>query len=127
MEYLAGIITALAPIIVAVISLIKDNKKNKDEITSSIAEINKKLDDHIRKQKEDAALNNRAKILKFNDEIMRHVKHSKESFDNILDIIDNYNEYCKEHPEFPNSKCLMACENIHLKYKKCQEQNDFLK
>ena len=68
----------------------------------------------------------RRRILRFNDELLRDVEHSKEYFDDILTDVDIYERYCAEHPEFPNGKTVMATENIRSCYKQCQQKHSFL-
>lgn len=59
----------------------------------------------------------RYRILRFNDEVLEHRKHSREHFDQILEMIDNYETYCDHHPNYENSKCVHAIENIRTVYK----------
>lgn len=68
----------------------------------------------------------RRRILRFNDELLLDVEHSKEYFDDILSDVDIYERYCSEHPEFPNGKTVMATENIRTCYKKCTQKHSFL-
>lgn len=75
---------------------------------------------------EDRAINARVRILQFNDEMLSERMHSKESFDQALDDITYYENYCKEHPEFKNNRTKMTIENIERCYKKCLEDHDFL-
>lgn len=73
------------------------------------------------------AKQSRARILQFNDELYRGVKHTKESFDDVISEIDNYEDYCDSHPKFPNFKAVAAIDNIKVVYKKRLELADFLK
>lgn len=69
----------------------------------------------------------RRRFLRFNDEILtRSLKHSKESFDDILRDITLYTNYCKEHETYKNDKARMAIQNIRKVYAKCCEDKDFL-
>ena len=68
----------------------------------------------------------RQKILEFNDRLLHKEKHSKEYFDSILDTIDDYEKYCKSHPDYPNNKALLAIENIKEVYKKLSQEGGFL-
>lgn len=69
---------------------------------------------------------NRANILRFNDEILHQKEHTKEHFDQILEDIDEYEDYCKEHPLYENNKAVCAIHNIKSTYHKCMEKNSFL-
>lgn len=75
---------------------------------------------------EDRAVTARVRILRFNDELLQGLRHSKESFDQALSDIDNYEFYCMNHVEFKNNRTVMAVQNIKKKYEKCMLDNDFL-
>lgn len=83
----------------------------------------KELEGRIEEQE---AINCRIRILRFSDEIRRHVKHSQESFDQTFSDLDKYERYCKEHPKFVNNKTMAAKQRIIAAYDGCMEQNDFL-
>lgn len=69
----------------------------------------------------------RRRILRFNDELLRNMDHSKEYFDDILEDIKTYEDYCKSHPKFENGKTVMADRNIKRCYELCMEKQSFLK
>ena len=68
----------------------------------------------------------RRRILRFNDELLRSIDHSKEYFDDILEYIKIYNRYCDEHKDFANGKTVMAKKNIEHCYEQCMEKHSFL-
>ena len=68
----------------------------------------------------------RTRILRFNDELLRKDRHSKEMFDSVLEDVDSYERYCSEHPLYKNSKAVLAIANIKRCYEKCEQNNDFL-
>lgn len=68
----------------------------------------------------------RVRILGFADEIRRNVRHSQETFDQVLSDIDTYEKYCDNHPDFKNKKTVAAKEKIMSVYSKCIDNNDFL-
>lgn len=68
----------------------------------------------------------RYRILRFNDEIRLGEKHSKEHFDQIIEDIDNYEDYCRTHPDFPNNKAVFAISHIKKVYQKCINEKTFL-
>lgn len=68
----------------------------------------------------------RRRILRFNDELLRSIDHSKEYFDDILEDIKIYNRYCDEHKDFTNGKTVMAKKNIEHCYEQCMEKHSFL-
>lgn len=68
----------------------------------------------------------RQRILRFNDEILHAQRHTKEHFDEILEDIDLYEKYCREHEEYENNKAVLAIATIRDIYKKCLKEHDFL-
>lgn len=92
-----------------------------------------KIDDMAKEQtkesaarEEDKAISARIRILRFNDELLSHTMHSKESFDQTLDDITFYEDYCEDHKHFKNDKAVMAIKNVKRCYDKCCIDNDFL-
>lgn len=82
--------------------------------------------DVLEKLDENSASTCRYRLIRFDDELRHNVKHTQEHFDQILDDITTYERYCKEHPNYPNSKAVLAIENIKSTYIKCREENSFL-
>jgi len=82
--------------------------------------------DVLDKLDENTASTCRYRLIRFDDELRHNVKHTQEHFDQILDDITLYERYCKEHPNYPNSKAVLAIENIKSTYVKCREENSFL-
>ena len=68
----------------------------------------------------------RQRILRFNDEILYEQRHSKEDFDEILEDIDLYEDYCRSHEEYENNKAILAIATIREIYKNCLKEHDFL-
>ena len=75
---------------------------------------------------ERAAKATRVRILRFGDEILHGIRHSKEHFDQILLDVTEYEQYCKEHPEFVNNMTVLTTRHIKETYSACFEQHDFL-
>lgn len=68
----------------------------------------------------------RRRILRFNDELLRSIDHSKEYFDDVLDDVKIYTDYCEQHKDFANGKTVMAKKNIEHCYEQCMEKHSFL-
>lgn len=100
-----------------------DKLDNLEKKVDKLEEIDRKQDEERAKEN---ALEARRRILRFADECRRHEKHSQEYFNNILEDISMYKDYCCEHPLFENEKAVMAMEFIDKVYKHCYEKNDFL-
>ncbi|MDE7424995.1 MAG: hypothetical protein K2N51_15110 [Lachnospiraceae bacterium] len=103
------------------------------EMMDKLEELEKKVDklEKIDKRQdeeraEENALEARRRILRFADECRRNEKHSEEYFNNILEDISMYKDYCHEHPLFENEKAVMAMSFIDDVYNHCYKNNDFL-
>ena len=96
------------------------------DVLAKLGEVEKRLDKHITVDDQRAADGNRTRILHFNNELVRNLKHTKEEFVEILAEIDAYEEYCRSHPEYPNNRAVIAIDNVRDVYKERLKNNDFL-
>ncbi len=101
-------------------------KKDINLLDGKVEKMRKELDSMKHETKESDVKNARVRILRFADEVYRGDKHSKESFDNVLDDITSYEIYCKEHPNFRNEKTVIATQRIEAIYNRCMENHEFL-
>ena len=89
-----------------------------------------KLEQDIKQIDHDAGERNakaaRARVLRFGDELIHDVRHSKEHFDDILQDITEYENYCEAHPEFENDRMQLTAKKIKHTYEKCWEEHSFL-
>ena len=113
----------LVPITVALIS--SGKLANKLEKKFSVDDISKKLDSLENKIDLNKAENKRACVLRFNGEIKHGIHHDEEEFNECLSAIDYYEDYCRQHPDYPNSKAVMAIANVKKVYEKAYSKNDF--
>lgn len=129
-----GIIAAGAVIVMSLVEIspIKINPwswigkvLNKD-ILYKLEKVEKDVAEVKREVGEGSAVTSRYRILRFDDEILHNIKHSKEHFDQILLDIDVYEKFCEEHPDFKNNLAVMAIEHIKEIYSKCSRENSFL-
>lgn len=67
----------------------------------------------------------RQRILRFNGELRRGIRHDEEEFNDVLEAIDDYERFCHNHPDYPNCKAVQAIQNIKRVYDKCIQENDF--
>lgn len=105
---------------------IKEVNHRIDDVEASIGEVKRIQTDDESKADEYRAITSRVRILKFNEELLRDVKHSKEMFDQVLEDVTKYTHYCAEHPNFENDKAVLAINNVRKCYEKCLEQHDFI-
>ena len=71
------------------------------------------------------ALDARRRILATADEIRKKVRHSEEFFNDALDDISYYRNYCRTHPDFENSKAVISSKVIEETYQQCLIEDDF--
>lgn len=88
-----------------------------------------KLEGDLRNLKEHSeeheAKSCRIRILRFGDEILHGVHHSKEHFDQILLDITDYENYCKDHPRFKNNMTAITTSVIMSTYQECWMEKKF--
>jgi hypothetical protein len=127
-QILGMLITGLVSVLVALVSssgfwtrMEKKSGLNEkiDEIEKSQKVISEKIDVNEVKSA-------RRHILRFNDELLKNQRHTKEYFDDVLADCDTYDKYCQSHLDFPNNRTKLAEENIKRTYQKCQIDQDFL-
>lgn len=95
-------------------------------VSKRLSEIEKKLDGHIDMDDRRTADVNRARILHFNNELLRDIGHTKEEFIEVLAEIDAYEKYCKSHENYQNNRAVLAIENIRSNYRERLKKHDFL-
>ena len=98
-----------------------------DEVKTAQKDNTDRLNEHIRMDDERNADEHRAKILRFNNELIREIPHTKEEFTDILADIDVYERYCKQHPEYKNNRASHAIDNIGRVYDERLAKHDFIK
>ncbi len=84
------------------------------------------LEAHIARDDERYAKQCRTRILRFNDELIRGYRHTKEHFDDVLEDITEYKQYCRDHTDFKNEKAVMAIANVQRVFQLCEADNSFL-
>ena len=97
-----------------------------DEVKDAQVAARKRLDEHIRADDERNADLHRARILQFNNELLRDIPHTREDFIEVLAEIDYYDRYCKAHPEYENHRAVHAIANIERVYDDRLRKHDFL-
>lgn len=96
------------------------------EVLAELERTRIKLDNHIKTDDERAADMHRARILRFNQELIRSIPHTREEFVEVLTEIDRYQRFCREHPDYPNSRAVHAIANIGRVYDERLQKHDFL-
>lgn len=105
------------------------NKPALDKIASveqRLRETNEKLDGHIANDELQKAEDARAAALRFNNELLRNIPHTREEFFEVLQKIDIYEDYCNRHKEYENNRAVHAIANINRVYDERLAKHDFL-
>ena len=98
---------------------------NKDVI-DKLDETREILDTHIKMDGARTADAHRARILQFNNELLRDIPHTREEFIEILAEIDGYEAFCRDHPDYQNNRAIHAIANIGRAYDERLQKHDFL-
>ena len=97
-----------------------------DTLNERVDKLSGKVDQSEARQDERDAKTARTHILRFGDEVRIGVRHSKESFDEVLAELTAYENYSNANPEFPNDRTRAAEAFIEETYDKCLRENKFL-
>lgn len=138
------LLTAVAPVLVAVVTIIPtiiSNRKKtqdslqamRDEISADISATKQEVTDvrdtlsrHILDDEETNAKLTRYRILRFYDEVCEGRKHSESHYEDVLDDIDFYEGYCAAHKEFKNNRGTAAMDHIKTTYARIKAKGGFL-
>ena len=128
----------MLPIILAVVGcggfftliqfLIQRHDSRRGELTAirtDIAELRKEVRMLDEKGDRREAENRRVRILRFEDELQTDLRHSKDSFEQVLDDVTAYDKYCDKHPEFKNNQTVATVNHILKVYNERLEKHDF--
>lgn len=96
------------------------------EMMKELRDVRSKLDEHIKTDDERNADEHRARILRFNNELIREIPHTKEEFIDVLADIDYYEAYCRDHQDYKNNRAVHAIANIGRSYDERLKKHDFL-
>lgn len=94
-----------------------DRKKDKNNaVLSAISTLSERVEKIENSLDERDAVLARTHILRFSDELYNGVKHSQEYFQQQLDDIETYNQFCAGHPKFANGRTKAAAKYIESEY-----------
>lgn len=120
-----ALISLAGTVITVLTSNANQRKKTKGDIQEQVGQLKKqvsdidaKFDGHIRAEEECKQKDRRTRVLHFSSELQSGKNWNKECFDDILEDIDNYEQYCDEHPDYHNGKGKLAIQYIHSEYDK---------
>lgn len=96
------------------------------ELMEKVDNLEKKVEKMDKDDRLQRAKDARTRVLRFGDELLHDVRHTKEHFDDVLRDITEYERYCDEHPEFENDQMHITAEHIKQTYHKCLREHSFL-
>lgn len=96
------------------------------KVQAAQAQNEDKLEKHIDKDERDKTDECRGRILRFNNELIREIPHTKEEFFEVLKDIDAYERYCREHENYENGRAVHAITNINRVYDDRLKNHDFI-
>lgn len=94
-----------------------------EEVLGAIQQIKKELKELKEDTGRQSAVLARTHILRFADELYNNVRHSKEYFDQTLDDIKTYEEYCKRNSDFANGRTEVAARYIKAEYERLLKEH----
>lgn len=103
----------------------KIGKSLNGETLDKINKLESTLKEHLEQEKKKEALMCRQRILRFADEMYEGRYHSKEHFEEMLEQIDFYLDFCRDHPDFPNGKTISSIRLIRDQYDECLQKRTF--
>ena len=137
MEWLTVLLSVIGNIAVALIAIIPtiiSNRKKTEQSIKDMTEATDKrvdklqssFDQHIEDYEAAKAASQRYRILRFYDEVCSKQKHSESHYEDILDDIDEYEQYCSTHPKFRNNRGHVAMQYIRDTYARVKSSGGFL-
>lgn len=96
------------------------------EVLEKVEALSKDVKQNKEDDDEQWASLSRTHILRFGDEILHGVSHSKEHFNQVLLDISKYEQYCEDHPQYINNIATATIKQIKKTYQKCLDENNFL-
>lgn len=97
------------------------------DVLKELDTVKKDLADHVKANEVRNADEHRARILRFNNELLRDISHTKEEFIDVLADIDFYERYCRDHKDYENNRAVHAIANISRSYDERLRRHDFLR
>ncbi len=104
-----------------------DEKKDKNsEVLAALKSIKDKIVGIESRMDKENADNARRNILSFDDELRRGMEHSEESFNQVLQDIKYYRNFCRTHADYENDKATSAISHIREVYQRVKNENKFI-
>lgn len=104
-----------------------DEKKDKNsEVLKAIRDLADKITGIEGRMDKENADEARRRILSFDDELRRGTEHSEESFNQVLQDVKYYRNFCRTHADYENDKATSAIAHIRETYQRVKNENKFI-
>lgn len=107
--------------------LTKEFSESQKALIDKVEVLSLKIEKVAESVEETRAVAARVRILSFGDELLEGRLHSKDTYDQTLLDIDNYEKYCKSHENFKNNVTEETVALIKEKYRIRLRKNDFVR
>ena len=107
--------------------LTKEFSESQKALIDKVEVLSLKIEKVAESVEETRAIAARVRILSFGDELLEGRLHSKDTYDQTLLDIDNYEKYCKSHENFKNNVTEETVSLIKEKYRIRLRKNDFVR
>ena len=105
--------------------LTKEFSESQKALMDKVEALSLKVEKVAESVEETRAIAARVRILSFGDELLEGRLHSKDTYDQALLDIDNYERYCKSHENFKNHITEETVAFIQEKYRERLRNNSF--
>ena len=105
--------------------LTKEFAESQKALMDKVEVLSLKIEKVAESVEETRAIAARVRILSFGDELLEGRLHSKDTYDQALLDIDNYERYCKSHENFKNHVTEETVAFIQEKYRERLRKNQF--
>lgn len=102
--------------------ILKEIKSVKKDVSEVKEEMEDRFDQIGRKVDDSAAIQARARVLRFSDEVQTGRKFSRNAWNQTFQDITDYEAHCKKHKDFKNSQAVEEIANVRIVYKELQER-----
>ena len=130
---ISGVFSLLGIVVTVIPTIIANRKKTQESIKQTTEAMEKRIDRlqtsydaHVRDYEAAKASSQRYRVLRFYDEVCDNQRHSESHFEDILQDIDEYENYCKHHEDYKNNRGHVAMEYIKELYGKLKVSGGFL-
>ena len=122
----AGIGSGTMAIVLAALQRKWKKADQQDAVLAKLDAITDRMDCMEAAAADREAKDARIRILRFGDECSHEVRHSREHFEQVIEDVDAYETYCRDHPTFKNNKATLTIKIIKDTYQRRLVNNDFI-